>query len=74
MTTIFEAFDICIIGNDEILKLKSTDTYNHASLRHIGYVFSNGLQRRMSEVDEEKEFGGEGGGQSTEREQLRHAT
>ena len=59
--------------NDEVIKLRPNNTYNYASLGHMGYIFIDGLWRHMSEVDEE-ECGSEGGGQSIDREQHRHAT
>ena len=34
MTAIFEAFDIPISDDDEIIKLKPIDIYNHSSLRY----------------------------------------
>ena len=60
LTTVFEAFDILITDDDEVMNLRPTDTYNHASLRCMGYIFTDKLWRHMFEIDE-KEYGSEGG-------------
>ena len=46
MTCIFEVFNIPISNDDEIVKLKSTDMYNHLSLRRMGYICSNRIWKR----------------------------
>ena len=71
LTTIFEAFDVHIMVDDEVVKVKRSDIYNYASLRHMGYTFYDGVWMRMSTVDEE-EHDGKGGGQPTDREQHTH--
>ena len=53
LTTIFEAFDVPITDDDEVIKLRPIDTYNHASLRCMGYMFTGEVWRRMSDVSEE---------------------
>ncbi|KAG1355315.1 hypothetical protein COCNU_07G014270 [Cocos nucifera] len=57
--------------DDEVIKLRSTDIYNHAYLRCMGYIFKHGVWRRMSEVPEEK-CDSEEDRQSTDRDQVTH--
>lgn len=58
ITAIFEAFNISIIDDDEIIKLRPTDIYNYLSLWQMGYIFTNRVWRCIGDMHEEKSDSG----------------
>ena len=68
---IFEDFDISI--TDKVIKLRSTDTYNRSSLRRMGHISTDGVQRHIAEVYEE-DSDSEGASQPIDRDQSRYPT
>ena len=55
MTAIFETSDVSITDDDEVIKLRPIDTYNHSSIKRMRYTFTDGVWKCNAEVHEEND-------------------